>query len=154
MSASASVIGPAAIFGSRLKRCKTDGTPKPKRHAVTSESAMLPPIAAAARESCRQIITIAATMIPQPRPIRTAVINSRRSAVAKHRDLRRGAAPPQRRADLRCCVHRHLDCADRWSWLRAGRRFCGAARVRCHRGQRSQTIVDFDARSARRGPVA
>ena len=44
---SASVTGPAAIFGSSFSQCKSDGTLKPKRQAVTSETAMLPPMTAA-----------------------------------------------------------------------------------------------------------
>src|SRR6266404_3020128 len=48
-SANASVTGPAAILGSRLNRCRSEGTARPSAHAVTSESAMLPPITVAPR---------------------------------------------------------------------------------------------------------
>src|SRR5438105_15401330 len=87
ISASASVIGPAAIFGSSLSRCKSDGTPRPKRQAVTRERAILPPMAPALRKSLRQNHTIKVTTAPHARPSSTAVSNSRRSAVANQRHV-------------------------------------------------------------------
>jgi len=64
ISASASVIGPAAIFGSSL----TDARVTERQDRETSghkERAMLPPMAPALRKSLRQNHTIAATTLPQ-----------------------------------------------------------------------------------------
>src|SRR5206468_2720794 len=64
-SANASVTGPAAILGSRLNRCRSEGTARPSAHAVTSESAMLPPITVAARRSSRHTQAMTQTTNPQ-----------------------------------------------------------------------------------------
>src|SRR5206468_9345337 len=88
-SARARVTGPAAIFGSNFNQCKSEGTLSPNKHAVTSESAMLPPITPAARASLRQIQTMAATSPPQATPSSRAVTSSRRNATLNQRQVGR-----------------------------------------------------------------
>src|SRR5215471_6355846 len=81
-SANTSVTGPAAILGSSLNQCRSEGTAKPNAQAVTSESAMLPPITTAARKSSCHTQAMIQTTNPQETPRSAAVASSRRNADA------------------------------------------------------------------------
>jgi len=77
MSVSASVTGPAAIFGSSRRACKSAGTLNPKKPAAHRASKMPPPITPAARTAPCQSHTIKPTVVPQAAPSSAAVPASR-----------------------------------------------------------------------------